>query len=137
MVAFAFLGPPMRFVVPATLLLAAFIHALPVAGVLGASKLQTLYGIPLDEPTLVLMLRHRAVLFGLLAAFLAYAAFRPQLHGLALLAAAVSVVSFLALAWSTPGTHAAITRVVWADGVALVAIMIGAVAHLLRPGSVS
>jgi hypothetical protein len=123
----------MRFIVPAALLLTAFIHALPVAGVLGAGKLQALYGVTIADPNLVLMMRHRAVLFGLLAAMLSYAAFRPALHGIALLGGAISVCAFLALAWSTTGTNTAITRVVWADAVALMVLFLAGVAHLMRP----
>jgi hypothetical protein len=123
----------MRFIVPAALLFTAFIHVLPVVGVLGSHKLQTLYGVTLEDSNVVLMLRHRALLFGLLAAFLAYAAFRPDLHRLALLGGAFSVCSFLVLAWSTAGTNAAITRVVWADLAVLVALCVAAVAHLALP----
>ena len=36
----------MQCVVPAVLLLVALIHVLPLAGVLGAAKLSSLYGIP-------------------------------------------------------------------------------------------
>jgi hypothetical protein len=119
----------MRFIVPAALLLVALIHALPVLGLFSASKLETLYGIAVREPNLELLLRHRAVLFGLLAAFLTYAAFRPDLHRLALVAGFVSVCAFLMLAWSVESTNAALTRVVWADGVALVALAIAALVH--------
>ena len=72
----------MRFVVPAVLLLVAAIHALPLLGVLGAARISGLYGIAVDDPNLEILMRHRAVLFGLLAAFLAYAAFHRALHGL-------------------------------------------------------
>jgi hypothetical protein len=58
----------MRFVVPAVLLIVALIHALPLVGVMGAAKLTQLYGIDVQDPTLELLLRHRAILFGLLAA---------------------------------------------------------------------
>jgi hypothetical protein len=122
----------MRFIVPAALLLTAFIHALPVAGVLGVGKLQALYGVTIADPNLVLMMRHRAVLFGLLAAMLTYAAFRPALHGIALLGGAISVCAFLALAWSTAGTNAAIARVVWADVVVWVALLVGTAVHATR-----
>jgi hypothetical protein len=42
------------------------IHLLPLAGVLGASRLSALYGIAVAEPNLERLLRHRAVLFGVL-----------------------------------------------------------------------
>jgi hypothetical protein len=127
----------MRFIVPVALLLAALIHALPVFGLLSASKLETLYGIPVREPNLELLLRHRAVLFGLLAAFLTCAAFRPDLHRLALVAGFVSVCAFLVLAWLMPSTNAALTRVVWADLVALVALIVAALVRVLHQAPIN
>jgi hypothetical protein len=125
----------MRLVVPATLLIAALIHALPIVGVLGASQLEALYGVALPDPNLALLLRHRALLFGLLAAFLAYAAFVPALHRVALLGALVSVISFLWLAWLAGPTNPALSKVVWADVIALIALLVGGAAHALRSNS--
>jgi hypothetical protein len=70
-------------------------------------------------------MRHRAVLFGLLGAFLAVAAFRPPLQGIAFVAGFVSVLSFLGLAWSTGGYNHLVGRIITADLVALVSLMIG------------
>lgn len=120
----------MRYIVPGVLLIVALIHALPLVGVIGAAKLSTLYGIPVQEPNLEILMRHRAVLFGLLAAFLAYAAFHPSLHGLALVAAGVSVASFLALSAMVGGYNAALSTVVKADIVALVLLAAAAVVHV-------
>jgi hypothetical protein len=77
-------------------------------------------------------MRHRAVLFGLLGAFMLLAAFRTELQAIALVAGFVSVVSFLYLAWSTGHYNAQVGRVVAADVVALVCLVIGAVAHGYR-----
>jgi hypothetical protein len=120
----------MRFVVPAVLLLVATIHALPVVGVLGPDKLSQLYGFPVTEGSLELVLRHRAVLFGLLAAFLAYAAFKPELHRLALVAGLVSVASFLVLAALVSSYSQSLATVVRVDWAALVLLSLGLAAHL-------
>ena len=110
-------------------MLVAVIHALPLAGVLGAGKLLDLYGVPLQDPNLVLLLRHRAVLFGLLAVLLGYAALRPDLHRAALVAGLVSVVSFLWLWLAAPGTNGALDTVARVDGVALALLVVAAIAH--------
>ena len=68
----------MRFVVPAVLILVALIHALPLVGVLGTDRLASLYGVSVAEPNLEILMRHRAVLFGMLAAFLTFCAVRPE-----------------------------------------------------------
>ncbi len=119
----------MRFIVPSVLILVAAIHALPVMGVIGAAKLSPLYGITVQDPNLELLLRHRALLFGLLAAFLAYAAVRPELHRMALVAGFVSVVSFLVLAQPTSSLNTALMTVVRADWLALALLVVGTIAH--------
>lgn len=123
----------MKFIVPTVLLLVALIHALPLAGVASASKLSSLYGIAVQDPNLEILLRHRAVLFGLLAAFLAYSAFHRHLHTLALVAGAVSVVAFLVLAALVGDYNAAVSIVVKAVILALVLLVIAAGAHLRTP----
>ncbi len=120
----------MRHTVANVLFVVAAIPALPIAGILGAQKLTQLYGVAVQEPNLTLLLRHRVVLFGLLAAFLAYAAFVPSLHRMALGAATVSVGSFLVLAHPSAELNAAVFRVVVADWVAVVLLVIGVAAHV-------
>ena len=124
----------MRFVVPAALLLVAIIHALPLMGVVSGSRVAALYGVTVQDPNLEILLRHRAVLFGLLAAFLAYAAFNRHLHSLALVGGAVSVLAFLALALSVGGYNASLATVVKADVLAAVLLAVAGAVHLLRPG---
>lgn len=117
----------MRTLVSAMLLVVAGIHLLPLSGVLGAARLTALYGLPVDEPNLAILMRHRAVLFGMLGSFLAYAAFSPRLQVAAVGAGFVSVASFLWLAWSVGGYNAQLSRVFVADVVALVCLLVAAV----------
>ncbi len=124
----------MRHLVTIALLLVALIHALPLLGVLGAARLSTLYGIPVTEPNLEILLRHRAVLFGLLAALLAHAAFRPELHGLALVAGLVSVASFMVLTALVGNPNEALQTVFKVDAVALVLLLAAGVVHLRASG---
>ena len=59
------------------LLVAGVIHLLPLPGALGAGALARLYGLEpaaLADPNLALLLRHRAVLFGVVGALLVAAA---------------------------------------------------------------
>lgn len=86
------------------LIIVGLIHLLPVTGVLGAGKLYGLYGVAIGYSNLELLMRHRAVLFGLLGTFLIYAAFNPVLYRHATLAGLVSAVSFIVLAYTTT-TH--------------------------------
>ena len=120
----------MRYLVSTMLLVVAVIHLLPLSGVSGGERLATLYGISANEPNLAILMRHRAVLFGLLGLFLLYAAFSPPLQTLAFIAGFISVVSFLWLAWAVGGYNSQVARVVMADVVALVCLVVGAAGHV-------
>jgi hypothetical protein len=106
------------------------IHLLPLSGVMGAAALTRLYGLDFSAPDLEILMRHRAVLFGMLGVLLCTAAFKPALRKIALLAGLASVVSFLVLAFSVGGYGDGVARIVTADWVALVCL-VGA-AGLLR-----
>lgn len=123
----------MHRIVPVCLLVVALIHAIPVAGLLGPRALGFLYGFSVSDPNLELALRHRAGLFGILAAFLAYAAFHPPLHRLALVAGFASLVSFLVLAYSVGPLNQAMLGVVRADWFALLVLGVAAVARVRWP----
>jgi drug/metabolite transporter (DMT)-like permease len=122
----------MRYLVSASLVVAGIIHLLPLSGAMSAERLATLYGLDFSEPNLSILMRHRAVLFGMFGAFLVFAAFKPSLQAIAFIAAFVSVLSFLLLAWSSGGYNTLVGRVVTADLVALVALVIGAAAYVMN-----
>jgi len=118
-------------VVSLLLAVVAVIHLLPLAGALGPRRLRALYGLPFEDPSLVILMQHRAVLFGLLGAFLLYAAWRPALVPLALLGGSVSVGSFLGFALAGR-PNAQLARVVAADAVALLCLALAALLYGLR-----
>jgi hypothetical protein len=112
--------PAMRLVIPAILLLVAAIHLLPVVGVAGPGRLATLYGIRIDDPSLEILMRHRAVLFGLIGVLLGAGAFVESLRGTALAAGLISTGSFVVLAMLVGGANEPVTRVVRIDVAAFV-----------------
>ena len=119
----------MKHIVLVMLVVVGLIHLLPLSGVLGAASLTNLYGLQFNEPNLEILMRHRAVLFGLRGAFLLFAAFKPALQSMALIGGFVGVVSFLALAWSVGGYNAQVGRVFTADIVALGCLIVGGAAY--------
>jgi hypothetical protein len=114
---------------PVMLVVPGLIHLLPLSGVLGADALARLYGLDFSEPNLEILMRHRAVLFGLLGALLVAAGFRPALRTVALWAGFASVLSFLGLAWAVGDYGAAVARVVAADWIALGCLGVAAALH--------
>ena len=114
----------------ATLLACGLIHLLPVAGVLGGQWLDKLYGVTVKAPDLLILMRHRAILFGLIGAALIAAAMVP---GLRIIAAIFGLISMLAFVWLAFGveTSAQIRRVVWIDVVLSVLLGVALVLRLL------
>lgn len=121
------------------LIIVGIIHLLPLSSVLGSDRLASLYGVNFDDPNLAILMRHRAVLFGLLGAFLIYAAFKPAFQLAAFFGGFISVLSFLYLAWAVGAYNAQVARVVVADLVALACLVIGGIAllftHIARGSS--
>ena len=113
-------------VITAMFLLTGLLHLLPVAGVVGSERLSSLYGIPVDEPNLEILMRHRGVLFGLLGVFLIWAGFHPEWQPAGFVAGFVSVLSFLALAHSVGNYNTAVRKVFLGDVVALLCLVVAA-----------
>lgn len=122
----------MRFILPIMLLVVGVIHILPLSGVLSASRLFDLYGISFEDPNLEILMRHRAVLFGLLGIFLICSIFIPNFQLAALIAGFVSVISFLYLSYSIGDYNDQVSRIVMADKVALVCLVIGSISYVIN-----
>ena len=103
------------------------IHLLPVSGYFGVEQLASPYGISIMDSNLEILMRHRAILFGILGIFFAYAAFRPTAQPLAFVFAFISLASFFCLAFSIGELNDSIRRLVIADVVASVSLF-GAIA---------
>jgi hypothetical protein len=101
------------------LLLAGLIHLLPLPGVVGGALLQNLYALPALDPSTELLLRHRALLFGLLAAGLLASIRLPQwrlpIGGMVVL----GDLAFLALAAQQSSLAPALLRVALFDAAAV------------------
>lgn len=113
----------MAYLVSGALIVAGIIHVLPLTGVLGTVQLSSLYGLQIDDNNLLILMRHRAVLFALLGAFLLVSVFKPQWQPMAIIAGLISTCSFLWLALSTGGYNDELDRVIWADIVAIVCLL--------------
>ena len=125
----------MNSLVTDSLVIGAAIHLLPITGLLGKKSLSKLYGVTELESNTEILLRHRAVLFGLLGVFLAFSAFEVSLQVLGLAGGTASTASFLVLARQVGDYNAQLSRVVVADIIALVALVVGTAAYVFRGGA--
>jgi hypothetical protein len=115
----------MSYVATTLFILVGLTNLFPAVGVLGAVRLEGLYGVALAGDDLLLLMRHRAVLLGLVGAFILLAAFRVKWRTAASIAGLVSMLSFVLIA-IPPQTHgAALQRVFWIDVIACVLLLGG------------
>jgi hypothetical protein len=122
----------MRWIVPLMLVLCTLILLPPVVGMLGVPTLEQAYGVSLAGPDLAVLMRHRALMFGLLGGFILLAVFVRALQPWALLAALLSAGGFVVLAWTTPGHNANLAKVALFDVAAVVFALIGLAAWWLQ-----
>lgn len=111
------------------LVIAGLIHLIPGVGVLSADRLAALYGTRLESPDLILLMRHRAVLFALVGALLLAAAFVPHLRPAAIAIGMVSMLGFLVLFALSGDVGPEVRRVFWVDVGAAVLLGLASVTH--------
>ncbi len=116
----------MSYYISALLIIVGIIHLLALSGALGPAKLAALYNLDFDEANIAILMRHRACLFGLLGAFIVYAAFVPTIQLLAFIGGFVSLVSFIILALQIGEYNHAIRKVLIVDFFALACLIVAA-----------
>ena len=123
----------MKHVINAILLLVGLINFFPVVGVLSAERLANLYGVGLDSPDLVILMRHRAVLLGLLGACIVTSVFKPALRPWACGGGLISMLSFVLLAYANGAYGDALNTVVIADIIASIGLAIVVALNFAAP----
>jgi len=84
------------------------------------------YGLAVNNNNLAILLRHRALLFGLLGGFLFYSLFNPNHQTAAITLVAISMLGYLCFFWLVGNANTALSKVAYADiiGMALLSIAI-------------
>ena len=117
----------MTRVITVCLILVGLINFIPVIGVLSAGKLESAYSISLASNDLIILMRHRALLFGVLGSFILYSAFVPSYQKAAMLMGGISMVGFVALVYLVGGYNESIFKVLMVDIVGIVLLLIAAI----------
>lgn len=108
------------------LLIVGLINFMPIVGILSAQKLEAAYGVALSSNDLIILMRHRALLFGVLGGFILYSAFVPSYQTAAMIMAGISMVGFAVLVHSVGGFNASINKVLIVDYVGIIFLTIAA-----------
>lgn len=121
--------------ISAALILAALIHAVPSGALFKPQLLTELYGLAPENTDLMLLMRHRAAMFALLALALATAVWRHHWRVLTITWTSLSDLIFLALAASNWPLSRTLQRVAWADVISVALLIAAACAMAARPTS--
>lgn len=111
------------------LVVVGLVNIAPVAGLLGPESLERLYGFTGLEGDLLILMRHRALLFGIIGAFILCAAFKRSFQPVAMLMAAVSMLGYMLLVWLADEPGAKLYRVAVIDLIAGVPLLIAMVLY--------
>lgn len=119
----------MQRLITVLFLIAGLINFAPVAGVLSADTLANAYGIAAPQGDLLILMRHRALLFGIVGGLLIVAAFRRPLQPVAIVAGMVSMIGFIALVLMAGEHGDKLQRIMLID---IGAVIVLALAAILR-----
>lgn len=125
----------MKIVISVVFILTGLVNLAPLLGVFSASRLHELYAMDFSDPSLQILMRHRAVLFGLLGSYMLIAAFWPAIQLTAAIAGLVSMLSFVFLAVMVGDYNAAIRKVMMIDVMASIPLAGTFIYLLINPPS--
>lgn len=113
-------------------LVVGIINFAPIMGVAGQARLEALYAIDIASPDTLLLMRHRAVLFGIVGGYIIAAAFKPAIRTSATIMGMTSMLSFIWLYPSQDTTNAALGRIVTIDIIAVLLLVVAYALHLFQ-----
>lgn len=108
------------------------IHLMPMAPIFLPETLSRLYGIAPTDSTLLVLMRHRAVLLGLVGIVCLWAVWWPPVRPAALLAAAINIAGFLGFYALYGNPAGALRTIAIADLIALPPLAFAAWTTLVR-----
>ncbi len=115
------------------LFIAGMINMLPSILAFLPNKIGSSYGIEIPNSNYELLLRHRAVLFGIVGGILIYSAITKKNYSMAVLIGLVSMVSFIILLKLSDGEiNAELNKVMNIDIIGIIILLIGFVQYKFR-----
>ena len=120
----------MKHLTTALFVIPGIINFIPVIGVFSNERLAQLYQIDPLDTDLALLLRHRAVLLGIVGALLIVSAFQIHIRTQATIAGMISMVSFLVLMAMLEISNPALVKVAWMDVLAIAMLALGYLLHV-------
>lgn len=113
-----------NIIISILLLIVGTINFLPVIGVLSAETLSGAYSVDLIGNDIVILMRHRALLFGIVGGFTLYSVIKPSYQSAAIVMAAISMLGFLYFVWAAGDYNASMYKIAIIDLVGIICLAI-------------
>jgi len=116
----------MELVFRICLFIAGIINVLPSILAFLPNKISASYGIEIPDSNHELLLRHRAILFGIIGGLMIYSAISKKHYSMAVLIGLISMVSFIILSKLTNGAiNSELHKVMKIDIIGIIILLIG------------
>ncbi len=102
----------------------ALVHFAPAIAAIAPSQLIRLYGISASNKSLIVLLQHRAVLFGIVGALQVFASVRPEVQVFALSVAAISMTTFILICKIHDQVKGPLRKIILTDVLALPVVVV-------------
>ena len=116
------------------LVVVGLVNFVPVLGMISATRLEQAYSVNLASNDLQILMRHRALLFGVIGGFILYSAFFPAHQVAAMVMAAISMIGFVILAVLVGGYNKSIFKVLVGDLVGIGFLLAAVLLKVFSPG---
>jgi len=116
----------MNITISILLLIVGVINFMPVIGIISAERLSGAYSVELIGNDIIILMRHRALLFGLVGGFILYSVFKPSYQTPAMVMAVISMLGFLYFVWAASDYNASISKIAITDLVGILCLVIAA-----------
>lgn len=123
----------MEFVYRITLFISGLINLLPALLAFLPGKISKSYGIDIPNANYELLLRHRAILFGIIGGLMIFSAITRKHYEIATTAGLISMISFIILYFLIgKDINSELKKVMIADSIATAMLCIGLILFLIK-----
>ncbi len=114
------------------LILVGRINFIPVLGIFSQQNIENAYSIKLASDDLAILMKHRALLFGIIGGFVLYSVFVPSYQTAAMVLVGISMIGFVVLVLQVGEYNQSIFKILIADLVGIVFLLLAVISRYIN-----